>query len=61
LFLVFFFLQGVSLHKGYAGLSQEWLGEYWMVLGIYLFGLLNVSQASLEPVSGSGATLLFSL
>jgi hypothetical protein len=35
----------------YADLSQEWLGEFCMMLGAHLFGLLNVSQAGLEPVA----------
>jgi hypothetical protein len=43
-----FFLWGVSLPRGYAGLSQGWLGEYHVMLGAHLFGLPNVSQAGLE-------------
>jgi hypothetical protein len=30
------------------------------MLGAHLFGLLNVSQIGLEPVSGGGRALLFS-
>jgi hypothetical protein len=41
---------GVSLPGGYVGLSQGWLGEYCMMLGTHLFGLLNVSQGGLELV-----------
>jgi hypothetical protein len=51
LFIVqFFFVGGFFLPTGFAGLSQEWLGEYHVTLGAHLFGLLNVSQAGLEPV-----------
>jgi hypothetical protein len=41
----------------YAGLSQEWLGKYHMMLGAHLFGLPNVSQAGLELASGGSGTL----
>jgi hypothetical protein len=52
---------GVSLYGGYAGLSQGSLGEYHVMLGAHLFGMLDTSQAGLEPVSGgAGGSLLFS-
>jgi hypothetical protein len=60
-FLFIYFFGGESVCPGgYAGLSQGWLGEYHMMLGTHLFGLPKVSQASLEPVYGSGTALLFS-
>jgi hypothetical protein len=45
---------GVSLPRVYAGLSQEWLGEYCMTLGAHPFGLPNVFQTGLELASGGG-------
>jgi hypothetical protein len=59
-FLFFFFLHG--------GVSLPW-GLCWFIpgvsgggvmLGAHLFGLLNISQAGLEPASGSMVALLFS-
>jgi hypothetical protein len=47
----FFYRRGIC-PGGYAGLLQQWLGENCMALGALLFGLLNVSQAGLEPVAG---------
>jgi hypothetical protein len=55
----FFFCMGFSTASGYASLSQGWLGEYHVILGAYLFGLLNVSQAGLEVASGSAAAICF--
>jgi hypothetical protein len=45
---------------GYAGLSQGWLWECHMMFICSPVGLLDVSQAGLEPVSGSMGALLFS-
>jgi hypothetical protein len=42
---------------GYAGLSQGWLWEYYMMLGVHL--LVCISQAGLEPASGGVEALLF--
>jgi hypothetical protein len=50
LFVIQFFLGGVSLPSGCAGLSWGWLGKFHVVHGTHLFGLLNVLQADLEPV-----------
>jgi hypothetical protein len=44
----------------YAGISQEWLWEYHMPLVCSPVGLLDVSQAGLEPASGGPGALLFS-
>jgi hypothetical protein len=55
-----FFSGGSVYPGGYAGLFQEWLRDYCMMLGSHLFGLLNVSKAILVPTSGSTAALLFS-
>jgi hypothetical protein len=49
----FFFFRGV-ICRGYAGLSQVWLGEYHMMLGTHLFGLLNVSQAGSRGGNSGG-------
>jgi hypothetical protein len=58
----FFFAGGSVCPGGYVGLSQGWLGEYHMMLGTHLFGLLNVSQADLEFAFGSGSSpLVFSV
>jgi hypothetical protein len=55
-------VQGSVCPGGYAGLSQELLGEYHMTLSTHLFGLPNVSQAGLELASGSGGSFpLFSV
>jgi hypothetical protein len=54
------FCRGVTLPRGLCCLSQEYLGECHVTLGTQLFGLPNVSQAGLEPASGSVAALLFS-
>jgi hypothetical protein len=55
LFIQFFCEGGVvSLPRGYAGLSQGWLGKYCIMPDAHLFSLLNVSQAVLELVSGGG-------
>jgi hypothetical protein len=60
LFIVlFFFLHGGQHSQWYASLSQGWLGEYHVILGAYLFGLLNVSQAGLEVASGGPAAICF--
>jgi hypothetical protein len=60
-FCFFFCWVGGSVCPGgYVGLSQGWLGKYCMMLGAHLFGLPNVSQAGLEPASGSTGALLFS-
>jgi hypothetical protein len=46
-----------SVYPGnYAGLNQGWQGEYRVMLGAHLFGLPNVSQASLEPAAGGGSS-----
>jgi hypothetical protein len=60
--IFFFFLQGeVSVcPAGYAGLSQGWLWEYCMMLICSSVSLPDVSQAGLEPASGSTGALLFS-
>jgi hypothetical protein len=55
-FLFFFFLWGSVCAGGYAGLSQGWLGEYHVMLGAHLFGLLNISQAGLELAAGGGGS-----
>jgi hypothetical protein len=62
IYSVFLFFAGGSVCAGdYAGLSWRWLGEYHMMLGAHLFGMPNVSQAGLEPVSGvSGSPPVFS-
>jgi hypothetical protein len=61
-FSFLFFLWEDLCPEGYAGLSQVWLGEYCQTLGTHLFGLLNVSQAGLELVSGgSGGPPVFSM
>jgi hypothetical protein len=55
-FVLFYLCQewGGSVCPGsYAGLSQGWLGEYYVMLGAHLFGMLNVSQAGLELLSDS--------
>jgi hypothetical protein len=60
-FLVFVLL-GLVCPGGYASFSQGWLWEYLVTLGTHWFGLLNVSQAGLEPVAGSGSSpLVFSV
>jgi hypothetical protein len=58
----FFFLQGGGSVCSVAssGLSQGWLWEYCVPLICSPVGLLNVSQAGLEPVSGGAEALLFS-
>jgi hypothetical protein len=59
--LQFLFCFWVSVHpEGYAGLSQGWLWEYCMPLICSPVGLLDVSQAGLELVSGGAGALLFS-
>jgi hypothetical protein len=45
---------------GYSGLSQGWLGEYCMMLGTHLLGMLNISQAGLKAAYCSVGALLFS-
>jgi hypothetical protein len=56
-FVLFFVGRGSSVCPGdYAGLSQRWLGEYCMMLGAYLFGLPNVSQAGLKLATGGGSS-----
>jgi hypothetical protein len=45
---------------GYADLSQEWLWEYPHDAWFSPVGLLDVSQADLEPASGDTGALLFS-
>jgi hypothetical protein len=45
---------------GYDGLSQGWLWEYRMLFICSPVGLLDVSQAGLEPAPGSMGALLFS-
>jgi hypothetical protein len=58
---VFFWGEESVCPGGYAGLSQEWLGEYCVSLDVHLFGLLDVSLlAGLELVSGGVGALLFS-
>jgi hypothetical protein len=60
-FLLLFLLGGGSVCPGeYAGLSQGWLWEYCMTLICSPVGLLDVSQAGLEPASGDTGALLFS-
>jgi hypothetical protein len=60
-FLDFFLWGGESVCTGgYAGLSQEWLCEYHVPLICSPVGLLDVSQADLELVSGVSGALLFS-
>jgi hypothetical protein len=54
LLFIFFFARGSVCQGGYADLSQGWLGEYYVTLGVHLFGLLIVSQAGLESASGMG-------
>jgi hypothetical protein len=60
---VFFIFPGGSVCQGgYAGLSQEWLGEYRTMLGAHLFCLPNVSQAGFDLVAGgSGSPPVFSM
>jgi hypothetical protein len=59
---VFFVGQGSVCPGGYAGLSRGrvCVWEYCMPFICSLVGLPNVSQAGLEPVSGSAGALLFS-
>jgi hypothetical protein len=52
LFIVQFFVCGVEEGLSVPGVA----GEYHEMLGTHLFGLLNVSQASLELVSGGGGS-----
>jgi hypothetical protein len=52
--------RGLVCPGGYAGLSQEWLWEYHMLLIYSPIGLLVVSQAGLEQASGGVGALLFS-
>jgi hypothetical protein len=61
-FVVVVVVEGVSVCPGgYAGLSQEWLGEYCVMLGAHVFGLPKVSQAGLEPLGGGGSPPVFSM
>jgi hypothetical protein len=46
-----FFGGGAVWPGGCTGLSQGWLVEYCMAVGTHLFGLMNVSQAGLEPAA----------
>jgi hypothetical protein len=58
--LSFFFVGGGSACPGcYSSLSQGWLREYCVMLGVHLFGLTNIFQASLDLVSVSGASSPF--
>jgi hypothetical protein len=50
-----FILGEVSLLRGCAGFFQGLLGEFHVMHGACLFGLLNVSQAGLEPVADAAA------
>jgi hypothetical protein len=60
-FVCFFFCWGGSVCPGgYAGLSQGWLGEYCVTLGVHPSGLLNVSQVGLDQGLVASGTLLFS-
>jgi hypothetical protein len=59
---VFICVWGISFPRCYARLSQGWLGEYHEMFGTHLFGLVNVSQAGLELVSGGeGSPPVFSV
>jgi hypothetical protein len=51
---------GLVCPGGYAGLTQGWLWEYHVMLICSPVGLLDISQAGLEPVSGGAGALLFS-
>jgi hypothetical protein len=53
LFVFQFFWGGVNLPRGCARLSQGWLEEFHVTCGAQLFGLLNVSQAGLEPAAAA--------
>jgi hypothetical protein len=55
-FLGFFFVEASVFTRGYAGLTQGWLGEYHVTLSTCKFYLLNVSQAGLKLASGSGGS-----
>jgi hypothetical protein len=55
-FRFFWWIGDQPAQGGYAGLSQGWLREYHVTLGSHLFGLLNVSQAGLELVSGGSSS-----
>jgi hypothetical protein len=58
---VFFYRAGGSVCLGgYAGSSQGWLWKYRMPFICSTVGLLDVSQAGLEPVSCGVEALLFS-
>jgi hypothetical protein len=56
---IIFVGQGVSLSGGYVGLSQGWLWEYHMSLGVHLLAA-RCPQAGLEVASGGAVSLLFS-
>jgi hypothetical protein len=53
LLVIQFFGVDVSLPRGCAALSWGWLEEFCMMHGTHLFGLLNVSQASLKPATAA--------
>jgi hypothetical protein len=59
LFRVFLWGNRSVCPGSYAGLSQGWLWEYHITLICSPFGLLDVSQADLEPASGGSGALLF--
>jgi hypothetical protein len=58
---VFFVGEGSVCLRGYAGLSQVWLGEDHVMFGTHLIGLPNVSQLGLEPALGGSSPPIFSM